>query len=271
MKLTIATWSLPSLTLTECAAFSKALGVGALDVGLFGRPALNKAALLADPLAEAEKVRALGVDLPSYYHVFGATIPDRNLAMPGMGAAHERDLDRVLTFCDAAGIGSLFLLPGMVNPGQSRDDAARISADNIRALMAVGEGHKTVITVEPHVQSWCESPALALQLIERTGVKLTLDYAHFACLGYRQEEIDPLAPHAAHIHLRQARPGRLQTKFGQGTLNFAAQFGLLQAQGYTGALTLEAVHEAYMDLLHDDVLTEMIHYRDAYRTWKGEA
>ena len=48
MKLTIATWSLPSLTLVECAAFSKALGIGALDVGLFGRPALDKAALLAE-------------------------------------------------------------------------------------------------------------------------------------------------------------------------------------------------------------------------------
>jgi sugar phosphate isomerase/epimerase len=216
MKLTMATWSLLSMTLAECAALTKAIGVGGLDLGLFGRPALDKAALLADPRGMAEKVRALGVPLHSYYHVFGATVPDQNLALPGMAARHERDLDRVVTFCEAAGIGSLFLLPGMVNPDQSRDQAAAVSADNIRALLPVGAGRKTTITVEPHVQSWCESPGLTLQLIERTGVKLTLDYAHFACLGYRQDEIDVLAPHAAHIHLRQAAPGFLQTKYGRG-------------------------------------------------------
>jgi sugar phosphate isomerase/epimerase len=271
MKLTLATWSLPSLTLAECAALSRALGIGALDVGLFGRAALDKTALLSDPVGLAQQVRALGVDLHSYYHVFGATIPDHNLALPGMGAQHERDLDRVLTFCDAAGIGSVFLLPGNINPGQSREQAAAVAAENIRALLPVGQGRKSVITVEPHVKSWCESPALTLQLIERTGVRLTLDYAHFACLGYRQEEIDPLAAHAAHIHLRQAAPGFLQMKYARGTLNFAAQFGLLQSLGYQGALTLEAVHEDYMDLRNEDVLTEVIHYRDAFRTWSGAA
>jgi hypothetical protein len=49
--------------------------------------------------------------------------------MPGTIDANARDLDRVLTFADAAGIDSVFLLPGIVNPGQSRDEAARASAD----------------------------------------------------------------------------------------------------------------------------------------------
>ena len=69
------------------------------------------------------------------------------------------------------------------------------------------------------------------RLIDATGVRLALDYAHFACLGYRQEEVDPLAPHAAHVHLRQARPGVLQAKIGQGTLNFPAMFGTLRDGG----------------------------------------
>jgi len=111
-------------------------------------------------------------------------------------------------------------------------------------------------------------PRLVLALLEKVeGLKLTLDYAHFACLGYRQEEIDPLAPHAAHVHLRQARPGALQTKLAEGTLNMAAQFATLRDAGFHGHLALEYVHQDYMNTLHDDVLTETIGLRDQFRAW----
>ncbi|MEO1018889.1 MAG: TIM barrel protein, partial [Pseudomonadota bacterium] len=124
------------------------------------------------------------------------------------------------------------------------------------------------LTIEPHVHSYLESPSLVLRLLDQVeGLKLTLDYAHFACLGYRQEEIDPLAPHAAHVHLRQARPGALQTKGAQGTINMAAQFGTLRDAGFTGAMALEYVHQDYMGTLYEDVLTETVALRDVYRAW----
>ncbi len=72
------------------------------------------------------------------------------------------------------------------------------------------------------------------RLVDETGIGLALDYAHFACLGYRQDEIDPLAPFAVHVHLRQARMGVLQAKFAQGTLNFPAMFATLQGGGLRG-------------------------------------
>ena len=108
------------------------------------------------------------------------------------------------------------------------------------------------------------------RLVEETGVRLALDYAHFVCLGFRQEEVDPLAPFAAHVHLRQARPGALQAKFGEGTINFPALFGTLRDAGYAGSLALEAVHQDYMGTLYDDVLTETVAMRDAFNAWKGE-
>jgi sugar phosphate isomerase/epimerase len=126
------------------------------------------------------------------------------------------------------------------------------------------------LTIEPHVHSFLESPALALDLLARVpGLKLTLDYAHFVCLGHTQEAIDPLAAHAAHVHVRQARPGALQTKLAQGTINMAAMLGTLRDAGYTGWLSLEWVHQDYMDTLYDDVLTETIAGRDALRAWIG--
>lgn len=264
MRLSLATWSFPSLTLPEVAGVARALGVPAIDVGLSGRSGLDRGAVLDDPVVAAGRLE--GLDVANLYWTFGAGLAERNLALPGSLDANARDLERVLAFAEAAAIPTVFLLPGIVNPGQSRDDARQAATASLRALLEMPGAAR--LCVEPHVQSWCESPDLARRLVDDTGVRLALDYAHFACLGYRQEEIDPLAAHAAHVHLRQARPGALQAKLAQGTLNFPALFGTLREAAYAGALALEAVHQDYMGTLFDDVMTETVAMRDAFNAWR---
>ena len=268
MKLSLTAWSMPSCTLQEAAGISRALGIGALDVGLFYRSALDKGLILSDPKAAAEILSGLGVDLPNYYHLFGEGLDGRNLALPGTLDGNLRDLEQVLTFADAAGIDTVFILPGIVNPGQSRDDAAAVSITSLTEMQKLSDGYNATLCIEPHVHSFAESPAIVQRLVDATGIRLALDYSHFACLGYRQDEVDPLAPHAAHVHLRQARMGALQTKFAHGTLNFPAMFGTLRDAGYTGALAIEPVHQDYMNTLFEDVLTEIIALRDCFTTWK---
>ena len=271
MHLSLTSWSLPACTLAECAGISNALGIGALDVGLFYASSLDKDEILARPDAAARNVRALGVDLPNYYHLFGEGLTGRNLSRADSLEANARDLERVLAFADAAEIPTVFILPGVVNEGQSRAQAADQSARSLERLMAVAEPFAATLCIEPHVHSWAESPAMVQALIERTGIKLALDYSHFACLGYRQDEIDPLAPHAAHVHLRQGRMGALQAPLDHGTLNFAAMFGTLREAGYDGALAIEYVHQAYMNTLFEDVLTETVRMRDLFTNWKEAA
>ncbi|MGB8813406.1 MAG: hypothetical protein WCC57_09485, partial [Paracoccaceae bacterium] len=123
MRLSLTAWSFPACTLPEAAGISKALGIGALDVGLFYRSGLDKALILSDPVAAAAPLSRLGVDIPNYYHLFGDGLEGRNLSLSSAIDHNARDLDQVLRFADAAGISSVFLLPGIVNPGQSRDDA----------------------------------------------------------------------------------------------------------------------------------------------------
>ena len=270
MRLSLTSWSFPALTLPECADVSKALGIGALDVGLFYRAALDKAEILADPKAAADRIRALGVTVPNYYHLFGDGLAGRNLALPGTIGQNVRDLARVVEFADLAGIGSVFVLPGIVNPGQSRDQAAAVAVDSLKALQEVAGHHQARLCFEPHVHSFAESPDMVRRVVDASGVGLALDYAHFACLGYPQEEIDPLARYAVHVHLRQARMGALQAKFAQGTLNFPALFGTLRDAGYQGWLALEAVHQDFMATVSEDVITETVAMRDCFRVWKGD-
>lgn len=268
MKLSLTTWSLRSLTLAEAASVAKAIGIPALDLGFFFRPALDKQALLAEPERVAEEALALGVALPNLYYLFGDTLSDRNLALADPIEDNIADFRQAVRFARRAGIATIFVLPGVVNPGQGRSSALAVSAENLRRLVELAGEGGVQLTVEPHVHSYVESPTLALDLLDRVpGLRLTLDYAHFACLGYRQEEIDVLAPHAAHVHLRQARPGVLQAKLSLGTLNFPAMLATLRAAGYDGHLAIEYAHQDYMDGLHDDVLTETIAMRDLVLEW----
>ncbi|HVG49055.1 MAG TPA: hypothetical protein VM899_13095, partial [Rubellimicrobium sp.] len=128
MRLSVTSWSFPGLTLPEIAGLAKVLGLSAIDLGLFYRSALDKAEVLADPRGAAERVRGLGVEVANYYHLFGDGLADRNLALPGKVDRNARDLEKVLAFAEAAGIGTVFVLPGIVNPGQSREEAGRVAA-----------------------------------------------------------------------------------------------------------------------------------------------
>lgn len=270
MRIGLTSWSLRACSTAEAVGVARALSFTGLDLGYFYGPALSKAAVLADPRAAAAQVRALGIAVPNFYHLFGDTLADRNLADPAAYDRNVADFARVAEFCGAAGIASVFVLPGVCNPGQSRAQALAQSAASLAALLPIARDHGVTLTIEPHVHSFLESPALTLDLLARApGLRLTLDYAHFACLGWRQDEIDALAPHAAHVHVRQAKPGFLQTKLGQGTINMPAMLGALRDAGYDGWLSVEWVHQDYMDTLHDDVLSETIACRDLLRAWLG--
>jgi sugar phosphate isomerase/epimerase len=135
-------------------------------------------------------------------------------------------------------------------------------------MVETARAHGVTLTVEPHMQAWLESPAMVLEFLQALpGLKLTLDPAHFVCNGYTQDAIERLCPHAAHVHLRQARPGSLQCTLGEGTIHFPALLAALRDAGYSGWLAIEYLNQPYMDTRHDDVLLETVRMRDLVRAW----
>lgn len=268
MKLGVCAWSFPELTLTEAAGVARALGLEGIDVGLFYKSALDKNKILTDPEAAAQDLRAMGLPVPCYYHLLGADLTDRNAADP---TSHERnltDLEAVARFCAAAEIPVLFLLPGILGPGQRRGDAFASATEMFRSAMSVVAEHGVTLSIEPHVHSILESPAATLEFLEAVpGLRLQLDYSHFVCLGWTQAELDALIPFAAHVHLRQARAGRLQERLQYGTINFNSLLDALSAQGYDGWFSLEALHQDYIDSWDVDVITETAALRDLVRNW----
>jgi sugar phosphate isomerase/epimerase len=266
MQLSVTSWSFPACSLAEVQGITAALGFSAMDLGLFHGAALDKAAVLADPEGMARGLRASGVRAANVYWLFGAGLAERAVTVPDARAANAADLDRVARFAAEMGAGTIFVLPGVSEPGVSQDALIGRAAESLRSLLPVAAAHGVQLTVEPHVGGILASPEATLRLLEKVpGLKLTLDYAHFVCIGFTQGQIDVLAPHAAHVHLRQARPGALQAKWGEGVLDFSAMVEVLRGAGYEGWLSVEYVHQAYMNTLFDDVLTETVRMRDEMR------
>lgn len=267
MRLGVTAWSFPACTLDEVAGIARTLGLDAIDVGFLYRSSLDRSELASDPRGLAARLGNLGIAVSTLYYLFGASPEERNLSSREHLAENLRDFHGVAEFCERAGIRSVMLLPGVMNPGQTPWDALQASSEALAAIVDVARQHGVVPTVEPHVHSAFETPTAAKELLELVpGLRVTLDYAHFVCQGFTQGQIDELVPYAGHVHLRQARPGALQAKLHEGTINFGALLVKLNEADYDGDLSIEYVHQAYMNTLYDDVMTETIQMRDLVRS-----
>lgn len=260
MKLTITSWSFPACTLTEAWGVAQAMGFQAMDLGLLHGVALDRARIIQDPEAAAKALG--GINVSNLYWLFGADIAQHAVSDPASKARNDAEFVRVCRFAQALDCPTIFVLPGVTGPG-----AFAAATEALRGLLKIARHYGVQLTVEPHVGGLLTSPARTLELLAAVpGLKLTLDYAHFTCMGFRQDEIDALAPHAAHVHLRQARPGALQAKWSEGVLDFTSMLGVLRDAEYQGYLSVEYVHQAYMNTLGDDVLTETVQMRDHLRS-----
>jgi len=259
MKLTVTSWSFPACSLSEAWGIARALGFQAMDLGLLHGAALDRGRIIADPEGTAAGLG--GITVSNLYWLFGPDIVQNAVSDPAAKTRNEVEFGQVCRFAKAAGCPSIFVLPGVTGPG-----AFDTAAMGLSGLLDVAVRHGVQLQVEPHVGGLLSSPAEALRMLAKVpGLKLALDYAHFTYMGFRQNEIDVLAPFAGHVHTRQARPGALQAKWGEGVLDFTAMVDVLREAGYEGYLAVEYVHQGYMNTLYDDVLSETVRMRDHLR------
>src|SRR5260370_41727067 len=86
--------------------------------------------------------------------------------------------------------------------------------------------------------------------------KITLDCSHYVLPSIPMDRIYKMIPHTGHVHLRQARPGKLQTRFVEGTIDFVDLAKRLEAAGYKNSLSIEYVCSDWFDLNQLDSLNE---------------
>lgn len=268
MKVSLAVQSLRSCTLEEAAGIARALGFGALELDGVMDTTIPREGILNGSRDEIKRVRALGLDYPSIHWTFSkaSLYPALNDPDPAVRQANKEQIKRLAEFCHESGILSMLVLPGMMMPGQTIDALRNCARDTFQEFLEIAEAAGVGLMFEPHVGCAFETPTSALWIAQQVpGVGIALDYTHFVCQGYTAEDIEPLIPFATHVHMRQAKPGLLQTKLEDGTIHFPTLLDKLRVSGFKDYLSVEYVHQNYIGADNVDVLTETVKMRDLIR------
>lgn len=279
MPLSGASWSFVGTSLEESAAIYRTLGVNTIDLlalaGASRQPQIDSRRIIEEPQRMARRIGEVGSGCANIIFFFGSDFFERalNHKDPRVRRRNLKEFPAVLEFCASASIPSITLLPGMPQEGWSTEKSLAISAEVLNEMAAMADKRGITVTFEAHVSSILESPREALIFMQANPrLKLTLDFSHFAYLGYPQEEGEPLVGYTGHVHLRQAGRKEIQARWNQGQINFKRIITKLQLARYTGFLALEYEHdEGWLDMDQVDVMTETIKMRDFLCSLTSEA
>ncbi|HEV7893195.1 MAG TPA: sugar phosphate isomerase/epimerase family protein [Pyrinomonadaceae bacterium] len=168
---------------------------------------------------------------------------------------HDRDEDErrrqeelALRHCElAAALGSplIRIFPDKIQPGATREETRGFIAESLRAV-AERAPASVRVGLETHGDFAAADEAVEIvRLADHASVAIIWDVANSLAAGSAVEEaVRDVAPHLAHVHLRDARPveGRkhwLPVLAGRGRVPFGAAFEALRSIGYEGFVSFE--------------------------------
>jgi sugar phosphate isomerase/epimerase len=279
MRLTVTTHSFEILPLEGTLALAHHMGFKGVDIAGFhnrGRCSFEPEAILANPQGEADKLKTLldkyALDAVDFFPQYGSHPGEKSINDPDP-AIRAKDEDYIRSsaqFCKAAGIPGFTILPGVDHLERSLAENLEVSGKALQRATEIVADYDVQLRFEPHMGSVAYTPELALQLVEMApAAKITLDYAHFILQYIPVARVHTLIPHAGHFHLRPARPGKLQTAWDEGTIDFVDIIKRMKTAGYKGALSIEYVYADWFDINRNDTLAETIITKEALQEHVG--
>jgi len=262
LELSCADYTFPLLGRQEALLLLRLLDFDFVDIGLFARnPNFLPSDLIASPRQFINGVRSdLEVAALRPGNVFlqigvdptqdSANDPDANVR------SRARDtFSRALELCSALQCTHITGLPGVPHADPTWDLA--LAAEEAGWRLATSAGAGVTYSIEPHLGSiCCDTRATHALLSQVPGLTLTLDYGHFIFQGESNDAIHTLLPHASHMHLRGAAPGRLQTPVADSTIDL--QHILRNSSNCSGKFALEYVWSDWQNCNRTDNLSETI-------------
>ena len=225
--------------------------------------------MAADPRSHADRLNRLldqyELEAVDFFPQFGASLDERafNSPDPAVRQQNQTAFQGIVTFCKLVGIPGFTISPGMHHPDRSYNENLDTTAEALNALTDIAGEQNIAVRFEPHVMSVVDTPERAMALLERTPqATVTLDYSHFTLQYIPDERIHPLLAHTDHFHIRPARPGKLQSRLDENTIDFVDIVNRLKALNYQRCLSVEFVCMTWYDCNQVDCLTETIFVKD---------
>lgn len=273
MKLSCADFTWPLLPHQEVLRLIHSLDIEGLDLGVFAershiRPEMIRTDIPMWAGVLRERMRRAGLELAD---VFVQNALDFETMAPNNPDPGEREAGLQL-FMDMLEFARRLEAPGMtILPGarfghEPWDEAITRSAEGLKVRVDAAARYGIPVSVEGHVGSCVDTPEKLARLLDLTpGLRLTLDYTHYAYAGIADAEVEPLIPYARHFQARGARPGNLQAKFRDNTIDYRRILQLLQKSSYAGFFSIEYVWTEWQQLNETENVCETILMRDFVR------
>jgi len=262
-------WAYNNLPLEEAVGTIARLGFRHIDLGT--GPHIDVVSAVKQPKLEAERIRHL-------LEGFNLTLTDLYLMLPFINAADQQKregqlllLEKLMPFAEALGTPGITISPGGVH-GDGQDHSLARSVPALQRIMDITEDNDLRISFEPHLDSVASTPDNIILLLEAVpGLSLTLDFAHFVVQDVDWEQIRALYEYVAHVHLRQASVGHLQTAYEDGSLDMAGLVGELLQADYHGALSIEYMTTVgWHGMLEVSTTQEAVKTRDVLREARNQ-
>lgn len=272
-RLACADYTFPLLPHDKVLQLIALLEFEGVDIGLFeGRSHLWPSREYADLAGSARRLRArlgeLGLAAADLFLQLDPEFAPFAINQPDAGRRrHAREqFARTLEYASALGAHHVTGLPGVEFEGEAPEASWGRAVEELAWRVERAAAHGIVYGVEPHVGSLIPRPDLAARLVGAVpGLTLSLDYTHFTRVGTPDVAIEPLVAHAKHLHIRGARPGRLQAPLKENTVDYARVLRAAREAGYAGWLAVEYVWIDWEHCNECDNVSESILFRDLLR------
>jgi sugar phosphate isomerase/epimerase len=270
MRLACGDHSFPLLDHEHVCELVSWLGFEGLDIGLMGNRSHIRPEVVREDVASwagriTERLGSRGLVVADAflipwtdYRDMAPNHPDESERMRGRELFRE-----MVDFASRIGSPGMTILPGMEYDGHEHRDSFKRAVHELSERCKIAADAGLELSIEPHVGSVVQYPADTLDLLEQTpGLKVTLDQTHYVRQDIDLGKTEALLPYTRHYHARCARPGRIQARMSDNTIDFEREVELLKTQGYDGYLAVEYVWTVWEHCNESDNLSETILLRD---------
>ncbi len=171
---------------------------------------------------------------------------------PELNAARLRQARGIARFASALGVELASFYPGYRADEEAWEETFASWLVTWRELTPIAAERGVEFLVELHAQTPLETLAQCGRLLEELPEqRIAYDPSHFAMQGIALPQTEWLLGRAAHVHVRDAAPGRMYVPLGEGAVDFDWLFGALRERGYEGFVSVECLGDGAPEVLED--------------------
>ncbi|MEK7476652.1 MAG: sugar phosphate isomerase/epimerase [Candidatus Coatesbacteria bacterium] len=192
----------------------------------------GRARTIAEPLA------ALGLKAAT----FNAAVGDLHNREPVAVTQRLREWRGLAEIMARLDIRIASFYPGYLKQGTPWKAAMDRVAASAREMLSIAKKGGVEFVLEAHYDTPVATPEQIRALMKAVpGLRFVYDPSHFAMQGLAPAATDFLLERTAHVHVRDAAPGRMSVMGGTGTVDFARLLAALRERKYAGFVAVECL------------------------------